>query len=282
MQKTIEHIDVSKIFIMNPRARSAESANELRENIKAVGLKRPIKIIKKLKPAGGKEYDLICGQGRLEACMALGWESVPAHVDDISREDALIQSLVENLARRTRQPAEMYREVKYLYDSKYSISEIAKKIGVTNEWISQIIKLITRGEERLINAVESNKLPLHIAVQIAETPGTEIQQAMQEAYDNGLLRGHSLKEVQRLLEQRMNNGKLMRNRVKQRPRDIAKIIELEMERKRRLIIKARRVEETLLFFHEGFNRIKSDENFQNLLVAEKLGKVPSIFTEGEI
>src|SRR5574344_298410 len=208
MQKEVKHIEISKIFVMNPRARSQESARELKDNIEAVGLKRPIKVIRRTNPTpDGKEYDLICGQGRMEACLALGWKAVPAYIDDITGEDGLIQSLVENLARRTRSPSEMYREVKKLYDSKSSVSEIASKIGVSYDWISQIMKLITRGEERLINAVEANKLPLHIAVQIAETPESDVQQAMQEAYDKGLLRGHSLKEMQKLLEARMVSGK---------------------------------------------------------------------------
>lgn len=283
MQKEITQIEVSKIFIMNPRARSAETARELKENIEAVGLKRPIKLMRKLKASpDGKEYDLICGQGRLEACVALGWDTVPAYIDDINEEDALIQSLVENLARRVRQPAELYREVKLLHDNHYSVSEIAKKIGVSYEWISQIMKLITRGEERLINAVEAGKMPLNIAVQIVETPESEIQQAMQDAYDKGLLRGHSLKEIQLLLERRITSGKTMKTGAhKKSARDVGKIIEQEMERKRTLVIKARRVEEELLFFQDSFKALVADENFLNMLAAEKLGEVPYILMEGE-
>lgn len=283
MSKEVKQIKVSKIFIMNPRARSSETARELKENIAAVGLKRPIKLMRKLKQSlDGKEYDLICGQGRLEACMALGWDTVPAYIDDINEEDALIQSLVENLARRVRQPAELYREVKQLHDNQYSVSEIAKKIGVSYDWISQIMKLVTRGEERLINAVESGKMPLNIAVQIVETPEAEIQQAMQDAYDKGLLRGHSLKEIQLLLERRITSGKTMKTGThKKSARDVGKIIEQEMERKRTLVIKARRVEEELLFFQESFKELVADENFLNMLAAEKLGEVPYILMEGE-
>lgn len=283
MKNEIKHIETSKIFVMNPRVRSAENARELRDNIEAVGLKRPIKLMRKLKPtADGKEYDLICGQGRLEACIALGWDKVPAYIDDITHEDAQIQSLVENLARRVRPPSEMYREVKQLHDIGYPPAEIARKIGVTYEWIAQIIKLILRGEERLINAVESNKLPLQIAVKIAELPGEEVQRAMQEAHEQGLLRGHSLKEIMRLLELRGTSGKSAGKGGHNRgSRDIGKIIEQEINRKRLLIIKARRVEEELLFFQESFKSLTADDNFLNMLAAEKLGEVPYIFVEGE-
>lgn len=286
MPQEIKQIEISKIFVINPRVRSAETARELKENIEAVGLKRPIKLMRRLESMpDGKEYDLICGQGRLEACITLGWNVVPAYIDDINSEDALIQSLVENLARRVHQPSEMYRAVKELHDNNYSVAEIAQKIGVSHDWILQIIKLITRGEERLINAVESNKLPLNIAVKIAETPESEIQQALQEAYEEGLLRGHSLKEVQRLLESRMANGKGVRSRSsgkgKKDPRNVGKIIEQEIERKRALIIKSHRVEEDLLFFQESFKTLTADENFLNMLAAEKLGGVPYILMESE-
>lgn len=52
----------------------------------------------------------------------------------------------------------------------------------------QIIKLLDRGEERLLNAVENNKIPLNVALQIVETPDSEIQRVLQEAYSNTSLR----------------------------------------------------------------------------------------------
>ena len=47
-------------------------------------------------PAGPK-YDLVCGQGRMEAFIALGHLEIPAIVVEISKEERLIRSLVENM-----------------------------------------------------------------------------------------------------------------------------------------------------------------------------------------
>ena len=45
---------------------------EIIENIEAVGLKRPITVSRRKSAAGEDRYDLICGQGRMEAFQALG------------------------------------------------------------------------------------------------------------------------------------------------------------------------------------------------------------------
>ena len=45
---------------------------------------------------------VICGQGRIEACRILGFTEIPAIIVDISKEDRMLRSLVENMARRYR------------------------------------------------------------------------------------------------------------------------------------------------------------------------------------
>lgn len=56
------------------------------ENISAVGLKKPITVAcgKPGDDGGGETFDLVCGQGRLEAFIALGQKEVPALVRDFS------------------------------------------------------------------------------------------------------------------------------------------------------------------------------------------------------
>ena len=51
--------------------------------------------------ADGTQYDLVCGQGRLEAFLALGQTTIPAIVINASREDQYLMSLIENIARKT-------------------------------------------------------------------------------------------------------------------------------------------------------------------------------------
>lgn len=275
MQQELKEVEIRRIFVLNPRERNRHIAGEIKKNIEQVGLKRPITITRKAKPSDGYEYDLVCGQGRLEAFIANGQTKIPAIIVEASEEDALVMSLVENVARRQYQPCELYKSVKRLRDDGYSVSDIARKTGLSYEYISQIMKLMEKGEDRLINAVEANKIPLHIAIQIAEMPETEIQGALQDAYDKGMLRGHSLKELQKILATRRTNGKTMRERQgKSSPKDISRILQRELERKAAMVGKAHKVESELLFFRESFRTLAKDENFLNLIAAEKVGEVP--------
>lgn len=101
MTNQLQNIEIKKIYVLNPRERNRQIAGEIKKNIEDVGLKRPVTVTKKEYPQDGYEYDLVCGQGRLEAYIANNQETIPAIVIEASEEDALIMSLVENI-RLTR------------------------------------------------------------------------------------------------------------------------------------------------------------------------------------
>lgn len=282
MTDKVQNIVISKINILNPRERNKQIAGEIKKNIEDVGLKRPITVTRKPVPVDGYEYDLVCGQGRLEAYIANEQTTIPAVVIDVNEEDALIMSLVENIARKNYQPFELFKSVKRLYDERYSAADIAAKIGLAREYMYQIIKLLENGEERLLNAVEMNKIPLNVAIQIIETPESEIQNVLQDAYEQNLIKGNKIPQIQKLLEIRKRDGKYMRVQKtpkKMSPADLHKIYEQEIERKRLLIRKAEKVENALIILTESFKKLLHNENFINLLKAENLERVPEFILE---
>lgn len=282
MTDKVQNIEIRKINILNPRERNKQIAGEIKKNIEDVGLKRPITVTRKAEPADGYEYDLVCGQGRLEAYIANNQTTIPAVILDVNEEDALIMSLVENIARKNYQPFELFKSVKRLYDEGYSAAEIATKIGLAREYMYQIIKLLENGEERLLNAVEMNKIPLNVAIQIIESPESEIQNVLQDAYEQNLIKGNKIPQIQKLLEIRKRDGKYMRVQKtpkKMSPADLHKIYEQEIERKRLLIRKAEKVENTLIILTESFKKLLKNENFTNLLKAENLERVPEFILE---
>lgn len=69
MEKGITIIPIEEINILNPRVRNKVIAEGIKQNIREVGLKRPITVTPR---KDGKKYDLVCGQGRLEAFIAVG------------------------------------------------------------------------------------------------------------------------------------------------------------------------------------------------------------------
>lgn len=174
-KKELQMIETSKIFVLNPRDRNELIRREIMQNIEEVGLKRPITVCKKEKPVDGYEYDLVCGQGRLEVYLANGEKEIPAIVTDVSQEDALIMSLVENIARRHYNPAELLQGIKRLKDHGYTTQEISEKTGLSKEYTAQISVLLDKGETRLIDAVEKQKIPINTAIKIAQASDAEIR-----------------------------------------------------------------------------------------------------------
>jgi len=76
-EQPIERIPIAEINIANPRPRSRGRWLMIVANIREVGLKKPITVVRRSElGADGKRFDLVCGQGRIEAFLALGETSI--------------------------------------------------------------------------------------------------------------------------------------------------------------------------------------------------------------
>jgi ParB family chromosome partitioning protein len=69
--QAVEMIPVEHITVINPRVRNKKIFKEIISNIAEIGLKQPITVTRRHE-ADGARYDLVCGQGRLEAYQVLG------------------------------------------------------------------------------------------------------------------------------------------------------------------------------------------------------------------
>ena len=107
-------IPIAEINIANPRHRDKLVFDKIVNNIDQVGLKRPITVSKRESYSDGPRYDLVCGQGRIEALLALGETTVPAIIVDAPREEQFLMSLVENIARRPPGEHDIVREIRAL------------------------------------------------------------------------------------------------------------------------------------------------------------------------
>lgn len=278
----IKLIPIEKIHILNPRVRNQKVFLDIATNMTRVGLKRPITVTPCKSGTEGKDYDLICGQGRIEAFMACGQTEIPAIVIDTDEEQALIMSLVENLARRQHHSNELMKGIEVLHQQGYGVKDIAAKTGLSPEYAQGVLNLIDRGEDRLLSAVESGKLPMFLAIKIVDSPGNE-QRALQEAYESKQLKGKKFMLVKRIIDTRRRHGKTFgddrtRKRNNSEPslsvRDVLKVYQREVDRKRLLARKADNVSNRLLFITEALRHLFKDGNFNNLLRAEGLNSLP--------
>lgn len=205
-EQEIVRIPIASIHVANPRVRSRKTFAGIVESIATVGLKRPITVVETGSDADGPRYDLVCGQGRIEAFLALGESDIPAVIVRADESDRYLMSLVENLARRKHSNRDLLAAVRALEDRGYRPVEIARKTGLDQTYIVCILALLKDGEERLIAAVEQGWLPISLATDICRAGEADVQIAMMQAYETGVLRGEQLMKVRRLIDARKALG----------------------------------------------------------------------------
>lgn len=276
---TVELIPTARINVVNPRVRSKRSFRDLLESIESLGLKRPITVVRRGQANGDTLYDLVCGQGRLEAFKTLGEEHIPAFIVDATEDDLMVKSLVENCARRQHSADDLLRDIGRMKSRKYSDSEIARKTGLSVEYVRGVARLMQAGERRLLRAVESGHIPLSVAVDIATVDDTKIQEALQQAYEKNELRGRKLLVARRLVENRRRRGKGLGVATPRRDSSVSsaslvRAYQEDTDRKRMLIRKADAVRNRLLFISHAMRQLLRDEGFEAVLMNEGLATLP--------
>jgi ParB family chromosome partitioning protein len=276
--QTVEMIPITRITVINPRVRNQRIFKEIVDSIAEVGLKKPITVTRN-DDANGPRYDLVCGQGRLEAFQALGQSEIPALVIEADAQERMVKSLVENCARRLHQAIDLLHDIGGMKRRGYTETEIAKKTGLSIDYVRGVVRLLEKGELRLLRAVESGQIPVSVAVEIAEADDVGIQDALQQAYEKNLLRGRKLMIAKRLVENRSRRGKGLRTygpSRKDAPSSdaLVRAYRDDTERKRLLVRKANATRARLLFMTEAFRQLLLDENFVTLLRAEDLDTIP--------
>jgi ParB family chromosome partitioning protein len=271
-------IPIQEIRIVNPRSRNRVKFHSIMISIGTVGLKKPITVHQRSLDDDGTRYDLVCGQGRLEAVRALGDQMVPAIITDAPEEERYLMSLVENLARRKPATTELLREVRRLRAQHYQPGTIAQKLGMDSANIYAVISLLQQGEDELIAKVEAGQLPLDTAVVIARGKDADIQQALSAAYENGTLRGNRLRQVQRLISRRNNDATPHEQRQRLSGDDLVRAYEHYTQQQRALVRRSATVSHRLAIITAALQRLWADDHFLTLLRAEGLQTAPEYLT----
>jgi ParB family chromosome partitioning protein len=277
----VQLIPIEKIRVINSRSRNRTKFREIMENIAKVGLKKPITVSRR---EGDDGFDLVCGQGRLEAYGACGSTEIPAIVVEIPLEDRLLRSLVENLTRRSPSGIELARNLIALKERGHSCADIASMVGVSEAYVFQVIRLIETGEERLVVAVERGDIPITAAFDIASSDDEALQRSLQEAYESGKLRGRALVKVRRLIDERRARGKHVgrsgsRQAKSPSAQDLVRTLQRETKRQELLVKKSRHCEQQLRFVLSALKDLMKNDHFVTLLRAEKLDALPKYLHE---
>ncbi len=283
MNSEILEVPLEQIHVLNPRKRDAKKFANVLESIRTLGLKKPIKVSRR-RSRGENDagYDLVYGQGRLEAFKALGHTTIAALVVNISKEDRMLLSLVENMARRYPRHSDLMDEILRLHEKQISNREIGRRLGLVDTVVAGYLALRQHGEERLLDAALRGSVPVSVAMEIAKIRDIDAQRAFLEAYQSGAFGTVSIRSVKRLLEQRRLLGKDLPLRAKKSRASAEGMIHAfrkMTDQQRRTIAKARTCEQKLLFIVTALKRLLSDEDFRNLLRAEKIDSLPEFIAQ---
>jgi ParB family chromosome partitioning protein len=280
----VQMIPITKIRVLNARARNKAKFSEIVTNVSKVGLKRPVTVCPR--PGSGGEFDLVCGQGRLEAFARLGQTHVPAVVIEATREDCFIMSLVENIARRKPHSLDLVRDIAALAEKGYTPPQIAQKIGVSDTYVRYLLRLHGKGEELLLAAVERGELPIAIAVDIAAAKDEDVRRCLAEAYERGELKGKAIARARALIERRLANGKRATRwgagkspHKKLSADDLVRAVKRSTQKQALLVKRAQICESRLRIVCGALRELTRDEHFVTLLRAEGLHKMPKYLAE---
>ena len=281
MNDDVKMIPLEQIRVLNPRHRDQKKFEVIVQSIKNLGLKKPIQVSLRAADEGdGPLYDLVCGQGRMEAFRALGYREIPAVVVQIGREDRLLRSLAENMARRNPAPMEVLTEIERLKKEGLTLKEISARIDVDSTTISGLIALKRAGEIRVLDAVVNGRIPVGVAVEIARTEGIEMQRELLKACESRKLTQAALRTIRRVMERRRLIGKQRGNGQREQKQNrtsaesLVNVFRRESQKQRLMVKKARVCEAKLLFVVTALRRLMLDAHFVTLLRAEDLATMP--------
>jgi ParB family chromosome partitioning protein len=185
-----------------------EKLKELALSIEASGVVQPIVV----RPVGEGKYQLIMGERRWLASFEAGKTSIPAIVREVSDEQAMEMTIVENLQRADLNPMEQARAYKRLAeDFKMSQNDMATRTGMPRTTVTNYMRL-TRLPEAVQQRIESGDLSFGHAkiLGVLEDPERVLSAAQRvialsmsvrqtETYVQGILNPETKQKQQKLI-----------------------------------------------------------------------------------
>ncbi|MDO9566117.1 MAG: ParB/RepB/Spo0J family partition protein [Candidatus Desulfaltia sp.] len=172
---------------------SKDQLDELSRSIKEQGMIQPLLV---RKDAAG--YELIAGERRLRASKIAGLDKVPVVIKDISDENMLEISIVENIQREdlnAMEEAEAYHRL--IAEFNFTQDQVALRVGKSRPAIANFLRLRQLPEE-IKSSIMDNSLAMGHARALLGA-GTSAQQ--RAAWRAVVSKGLSVRETESLVKQ---------------------------------------------------------------------------------
>ena len=195
-QIEMKMIHPSQFAIRDKFHKDSPDDGALVNSIREHGLLQPILI----RPFG-QRFEIVAGHRRFQACRSLRWRSMPCRIREFSDKQAYELQLTENIQRKSMDPieeAEAFR--RYVIDFGWGgVSELARKVGMSEEYISHRIQLLKLPDE-IKQQILRQRLNVSQAIELSNIPAqTQSEIISQVIRDNLTVR--QIREVKSILKQ---------------------------------------------------------------------------------
>jgi ParB family chromosome partitioning protein len=119
-----------------------EQLAALTDSIRELGLIQALVV----RPVG-ERYQIVCGERRYRACLALGMKMVRADIREVDEATAYKLALAENVQRNSLTPVEEAVAYQRLLDDGLSQAAVARGLGIDRRRVSEKLLLLELPEE---------------------------------------------------------------------------------------------------------------------------------------
>lgn len=219
--KIVQIKDIQKNPYQPRKEFSEEKIQELAQSIKENGLIQPI-IVRKSPVLG---YEILAGERRYRASIAAGLSEVPVIVKQLSDQDMMLHSIIENLQRENLNPIEEAKAYQSLIDKGFTHTEIAEKMGKSRPYITNLVRLLGLPKHILIE-VKSGKLSQAHARLLIQLSSDKQDKLLNRIQTENL----SVRQVEQILQKTKKNSKKEKDYfVKEEEQTLKKILGLEVQ-----------------------------------------------------
>lgn len=223
-------IDEIKYFVRRSRAQGAYA--RLKESISAVGLKQPIQVRditkwshsdRRRNDGGLYNYELICGQGRLQAFRELELPKIPAMIIDVPEEEIVGRFLAENVMRKRLSWFERAQLVKQDIERGIGVEEIKNKYFVTTGHVYKYLRTLGHASSKLMKEGEIQKLSMNDAEALTSLDAKD-QEIVVEVLKEENLGSDQIRALVKKTKDLRQTGNLSKNTLRSSLRDLDKAL----------------------------------------------------------
>ena len=219
--KIVQIKDIQKNPYQPRKEFSEEKIQELAQSIKENGLIQPI--IVRRSPVLG--YEILAGERRYRASIVAGLSEVPVIVKQLSDQDMMLHSIIENLQRENLNPIEEAKAYQSLIDKGFTHTEIAEKMGKSRPYITNLVRLLGL-PKHILTEVESGKLSQAHARLLIQLSSDKQDKLLNRIQTENL----SVRQVEQILQKTKKSSKKEKDHfVKEEEQKLKKILGLDVQ-----------------------------------------------------